>query len=288
MPDAFSRASATSALEQGVAETIDNCGGVEGAHLAFSRGDRMAGASRELSGVRRSGATQLSSAAKRARAKWDSISARMAVPSWIAAASAPARGSWRRGCDESRLLFIEQANQLVVLLDGLERLDEDGLPGGGGAVDDAGNLAFELGLDRDDEAVAADGDELVLGAAVVAQAAQRASQALLDGAVLAVDRAPDAAELRRGVIGERAVGLDLAAQLTQQRGEIVVEQRCGKVCDPGAEVWRVCAAPADGKIRSRHAATRSTTVSSARISSGSSAEPSMRALSSRSVGSKRP
>ena len=60
------------------------------------------------------------------------------------------------------LLFVEQADEFVVLLDGFHRLDEDGLAGRRRPVDNAGDLALELGLDRDDEALAADGDDVLL------------------------------------------------------------------------------------------------------------------------------
>ena len=93
------------------------------------------------------------------------------------------------------LLFIEQANKFVVLLDGFERFDEDGCAGGGRAVNDARNFAFEFGFDWDDEAVATDGDEIVLSAAAFAEAAERFSEALFDGAVLTLHGAADAAEL---------------------------------------------------------------------------------------------
>ena len=61
-----------------------------------------------------------------------------------------------------RLFFVEEANKLVVLLDGFEGFHEYGLAGGGCPVDDAGNPASELGLDGNDEAVAANGDELIV------------------------------------------------------------------------------------------------------------------------------
>ena len=69
------------------------------------------------------------------------------------------------------LLFVEEANKFVVLLDGFERLDEYGLTRRGRTVNDARNFAFELCFDRDDEAVAANRDEIVLSASAFAQAA---------------------------------------------------------------------------------------------------------------------
>ena len=78
-------------------------------------------------------------------------------------------------------------------------------------MDDAGDLALELGFDGDDEALAADGDEIVLGAAAFAEAAERFAEALFDGAVLAFHGAADAAELGGGIVVEGAVGFDFAA-----------------------------------------------------------------------------
>ncbi len=130
------------------------------------------------------------------------------------------------------LFFVEETDEFVVLLDGLEGFDEDGLAGGGRAVDDAGDLAFELSFDGDDEAVAADGDEVVLGAAPFAEAAQGLAEALFDGAVLAFHGAANAAEFGGGVVVEAAVGFDLAAQIDGEagrgrgRGVVMRVRRC--------------------------------------------------------------
>ncbi len=65
-----------------------------------------------------------------------------------------------------RLFFLDEAHQLVVLLDGLQRLDVDGLARRACAVDHAGNLPLQLRANGNDEAVAADGDEVFLGRAI--------------------------------------------------------------------------------------------------------------------------
>ncbi len=44
------------------------------------------------------------------------------------------------------LLVLQQPHQFVVLLDGLQRLDEHRLPAGAGAVDHALHAAFLLGF----------------------------------------------------------------------------------------------------------------------------------------------
>ena len=162
------------------------------------------------------------------------------------------------------LFFVEEADEFVVLLDGFEGFDEDGLAGGRRAVDDAGDVALELGFDGDDEAVAANGDEVVLGAAAFAEAAEGFAEALFDGAVLAFHGAADAAEFGGGVVVEAAVGFDLAAEQAEERGEVVVGGAGGERGDAGPVV--AGAARVAGSMRLRHAATRSTTVRRSRIS----------------------
>ena len=108
------------------------------------------------------------------------------------------------------LLFFDEADEFVVLLDGFERLDVDGLAGGAGAVDDAGDAALEFAADGNDEAVAANGDEVFLRGAFDGELAQRGAEGLFDDALLAFLLAADAVELGRGVVGEGAVGLDFA------------------------------------------------------------------------------
>ncbi len=84
-------------------------------------------------------------------------------------------------------------------------------------MDDAGDLALELRFDGDDEAVATDSDEVVLGAAAFAEVAKGFAQALFDGAMLALHCAADAAKLVRGIVIEGAVGVDLATEETEDR-----------------------------------------------------------------------
>ncbi len=126
------------------------------------------------------------------------------------------------------LFFFEEADEVVVELDGFEGLDVDGLTGGAGSVDDALDAAFPLGFDGDDEALAADGDEVVLGAAAFGKAAQSGAKAFLNGALLALHFAADAAEFRGGVVGEGAVGEDLFAQRYGEGTQLDGEEILGK------------------------------------------------------------
>ena len=66
-----------------------------------------------------------------------------------------------------RLLLIEQPYQLVILLNRLQRLDENSLSAGARAMNHAADLAFELRLDGNDKTLATHRDQLVLRAAAV-------------------------------------------------------------------------------------------------------------------------
>src|SRR5215469_7202175 len=94
------------------------------------------------------------------------------------------------------LLFVEQAHQVVVLLDGLDRLDEDRLAARTAAVNHAGNAPLVLDLDRNDETLAANRDQFILHGSAFAQPAQIPAQGILNGALLLLDLAPDTREFR--------------------------------------------------------------------------------------------
>ena len=78
-------------------------------------------------------------------------------------------------------LFLGQPHQLVVQVDGFERLDEQRVAAGAGAVDHAVQLAALPGDDRHHEALVADGDELLLQDAFFAVRFQEALERFLDG-----------------------------------------------------------------------------------------------------------
>src|SRR5947209_17593480 len=119
-----------------------------------------------------------------------------------------------------RLLFVEEADQLVVLLDGLQRLEEDCLTAGAGAVDDTLHSPFLLGLNRNDKPFTADGYDFVLSSAAFGEMAQVAAERVLDRTALFLDITADAGQLRRrGVFGS-AVGLNLVTKETQKFREI--------------------------------------------------------------------
>ena len=107
--------------------------------------------------------------------------------------------------DFAQLVFA-QADELVVEVDGFERLEKERAAGAARAVNDAVDAAFLSGDDGHDVAVFADGDEVFLERAIGAMRAQESFERFLDAFLLAFDVAADAAESDAGVIGKRAVG----------------------------------------------------------------------------------
>ncbi len=92
------------------------------------------------------------------------------------------------------LFFFEEADEFVVLLDGFERLDVDGLARRTGAVDNAGDAALEFAANGNDEPVATDGDEVFLCGTFAGELAQRGAEGFFDGSLLALLLAADAIE----------------------------------------------------------------------------------------------
>ncbi len=121
--------------------------------------------------------------------------------------------------DFAHLLFGE-AHQFVVEVDGFERFDEQRVAAGTGAVDHAIQLAALPGDHRHHEALVADGDELLLQHAFFAVRAQEALERILNGLLLPLDVAAQAGQRHAGVIGDAAIGQDLAVQILQQAAEI--------------------------------------------------------------------
>src|SRR5258707_166734 len=119
------------------------------------------------------------------------------------------------------LFFIQQADEFVVLLDGFERLDKDGLSAGTGAVDDALHAAFLLDFYRDHETLAADGNEFILHGPAFGEFAQVAAEGFLDLTLLLLCLSANAAQFGGSAIIECAVGQDLVTKRTQEAGEIL-------------------------------------------------------------------
>src|SRR5215469_8425199 len=106
------------------------------------------------------------------------------------------------------LFFVEEADEVVVLLDGFDWLDVDRLAAGTRAVHYPRNATLLFDLDGDDEALAADGDELVLDDFAFGKTAEVAAEGFLDGPALLFDVATDAGEFGRGAVFESAIGLN--------------------------------------------------------------------------------
>ena len=156
------------------------------------------------------------------------------------------------------------------------------------AVDDAGDAAAELGLDGDDEAFAAHGDDVVAWSEPSSRRERAARRRLASIArCWRFHGAADAAELGAGVVGQRAVGLDLAAQGAEQRGEIVGEEIGGEGGIAGLHEVAGWPAVAGGE-EGAPGGDALDDVEEGEDFGGSRAAPAMRALSSSGAGSKRP
>src|SRR5581483_7902235 len=89
----------------------------------------------------------------------------------------------------------------------------------------AGDTALELAAHRDDETLAADGDEIILRGTFAGKFAQRGAQALLDETLLPLLLPAEAVQLRRSIVRKRAVGLNFSldrfCQPPQRRRPVV-------------------------------------------------------------------
>ena len=123
------------------------------------------------------------------------------------------------------LLFLDEPHQLIVLLNGFERLHIDSLARGTRAVNHACDAPLKLRAHRNHEALTANGNDVVLRRVFRGELAQRRAQAFLDKFLLALLLAADAIQLGRGVVGERAVGLNLALDGFGKRPQAGGERR---------------------------------------------------------------
>ncbi len=118
------------------------------------------------------------------------------------------------------LLLVAEADEVVVQADRFERLDEESLAGAAGAVDDAIHFALLAGDDGNDEAVVANGDEVLAQGAVAAMGAEERFERGADGFLSLLDFAAKAAESHAGVVGQRSIGENLAGHRPNERAKI--------------------------------------------------------------------
>ena len=133
---------------------------------------------------------------------------------------AQTRGHLQQDAMNLRLLVVQEPHQIVVLLNRLQRLDENGLAAGRRSVRHSLHAPPLLDLHGDDEAIAANRDQLFLHGAAFGEPPQITAQRFLDGALLLFDVAANARQLRRSFVVQRTVGKNLVAEVAQQGREV--------------------------------------------------------------------
>ena len=105
----------------------------------------------------------------------------------------------------------------------------------------SGNAPLMLRFDGNDKALSAYGDEIFLGASPFRQPAQRAAQTLFNHSLLALDFAPDTAQISRGVVAQRAIGIKTRPKRARQLRKL---RACGQLAqrlqpaEPGGHRFR--------------------------------------------------
>src|SRR5579863_1662343 len=119
-----------------------------------------------------------------------------------------------------RQFFFEKTHEFVVLFNGFQRFDENRLAAGTGTVNHSLHSALLFDLHRNDETLAANGDQLVLHGAAFGEAPQITAERFLNRAALPFRVATDAGEFGRGFIFERSIRLDLVTEVAKEFREV--------------------------------------------------------------------
>ena len=224
------------------------------------------------------GSTPSTSSENRARACSTSSSVAASTVRCRSSARAAERIGQRQqdAADLLGLLLLER-DDVVVDLDGAQRLEEQARAARRAAVDDAGNRAAVLGADDEHVAAVAVGDDLLLQVLRRVLAAQVRLERAAQPRPLLAQPIADAPQLRARVVDDLAGGIDLAADV----GDLALERR-GRCRRWRAGAGKRCARAADRGARRRRPrrgsrrAPRSCSGSSARPSTASDVERSRR------------
>ena len=108
-------------------------------------------------------------------------------------------------------LFFTEPDQLVVQVDGLQRLDEQCMPTAAGPMDDALDAPLAARDHRNHEAVVSNRHEIFLERAVLMMSAQKTFERFLNLVALPFAIAPQACERNTGVVGNRTIRQNFTA-----------------------------------------------------------------------------
>ena len=142
----------------------------------------------------------------------------------------------------SRSCFFE-SNDVVVDLDGAERLEIEARPAPRAAMDDARDRGPVFGADHQHVAAMAIRHDLLLQIFRGVLAAEVRLQRAPQPRPLTPEAVANAPQLRRGIVDDLTGGIDLAEDV----GDLVIEG--GRPLRDRAEEWKRCARPADRPAR---------------------------------------
>src|SRR5947209_3612049 len=103
-------------------------------------------------------------------------------------------------------LVLTQANKLVIQSNGFQRFQKQRAASAAGAMDHSVNPTLLSRYYRNNIAVLANGDEILLQGSVVAVRANKLLERFLNALLLLCDVAPNTAECNTGLIRQGAVG----------------------------------------------------------------------------------
>src|SRR5580704_18676474 len=122
-----------------------------------------------------------------------------------------------------RDFFFGELNEAIIQIDGFERLDENGLAGGAGSVDDARNGAAIAGANRNDEAIVAESDVVLAGR--LTTCSKNTFERLLGFVARLSDARANAAQLWRSIVADFTIGKNRAADGGEEVTKICEDRR---------------------------------------------------------------
>ncbi len=138
----------------------------------------------------------------------------------ISFACAQASGELAQQAVDFAKFFFPQVDQFIVKMNGFQGLDKHGCAAAAGTVNHAVHLAFPPRDHRHHKTIVTNGDEIFLQRAVLVMRPQEPRKRFFNQPSLLFGFPAQAAQSDTGVVGQRAVGKNLAAQLLCDFAEV--------------------------------------------------------------------